>query len=271
MKNILSVDLEDHFCDLPFSQWEKYDTRIVKNTETLLNLFKKYNATATFFTLGHVAEHHPQLIEDIVKDGHEIASHGYYHRDLHTISQNDFEQELVKSIQILEKTSGDKIFGFRAPWFSISPENFWSFKILKKYLKYDSSIYPVGPHYGYASAPRNYYPFSLDDPLHINSNSDFFEIPLATLNLPGIGNFPIAGGIYLRFLPKYLLKFGIEKLNKKNFTAMCYIHPQDVDPFRPKLPGTSWHNYWGLKSAPKKLEYLLKNFIFTSAREILNL
>ncbi len=52
---------------------------------------------------------------------------------------------------------------------------------------------------------------------------------------------------------------------------MCYIHPQDLDPNRPHLDGISWHNYWGLKKAYKKFESLLKNFNFTSARDILEL
>ena len=52
---------------------------------------------------------------------------------------------------------------------------------------------------------------------------------------------------------------------------MCYIHPQDLDQFRPRLPGTSWHNYWGLNNSYKKIKNLLNSFRFTSARESLNL
>ena len=55
----MSVDLEDHFCDLPFSMWENFESRVVSNTKLLLDLFEKYNANATFFTLGYVAEKHP--------------------------------------------------------------------------------------------------------------------------------------------------------------------------------------------------------------------
>ena len=82
MKNIMSVDLEDFFCDLPFSQWNNYEQRVISNTEFILELFEKYNVTATFFTVGYIAEVHPELIEKIISQGHEIASHSYYHCDI---------------------------------------------------------------------------------------------------------------------------------------------------------------------------------------------
>ena len=43
---------------------------------------------------------------------------------------------------------------------------------------------------------------------------------MATHKIPLIGNIPIAGGFYLRFLPYWYMKYGIKKiysLNKKNF------------------------------------------------------
>ena len=45
----MSVDLEDYFCDLPFSSWKNYDSRVILTTKKLLDLFKKYDVTATFF------------------------------------------------------------------------------------------------------------------------------------------------------------------------------------------------------------------------------
>ena len=50
-KNIMSVDLEDYFCDLPFSEWVSYESRIEETTDVILELFEKYNVTATFFSL----------------------------------------------------------------------------------------------------------------------------------------------------------------------------------------------------------------------------
>ena len=79
MKNMMSVDLEDFYCDLPFSKWKNYEGRVVDNTQKILDLFEKYDVKATFFTLGFIAEKYPELIEEIQSKGHEIASHGYQH------------------------------------------------------------------------------------------------------------------------------------------------------------------------------------------------
>ena len=53
MKNIMSIDLEDYYCDLPFSTWPKFESRVIKNTQKILDLFEKYKVNATFFTLGY--------------------------------------------------------------------------------------------------------------------------------------------------------------------------------------------------------------------------
>ena len=86
IKNIMSVDLEDFFCDLPFEQWSNYESRVMKNTKKILELFEKYKAKATFFTLGYIAEKFPDLIKEIDCKGHEIASHSYAHIDIRNLA-----------------------------------------------------------------------------------------------------------------------------------------------------------------------------------------
>lgn len=268
IKNIMSVDLEDYYCDLPFSSWEKYESRVIPATRLLLDLFQKHRVKATFFTLGYVAEKHPELIEEIKSKGHEIASHSYSHVDLRKVTREKFEEDLTRSLDILRKVSGDKVLGFRAPFFSINKQNFWVYDILKKYLKYDSSIFPAKtPLYGIPEAPRSIYKPSEKNPLEDDVKSDFVEIPLATLRMPFVGNIPIAGGFHLRFWPNALIKMGINQLNKKGFTAMCYIHPKDLDPNMPRIKEYGWYYYWGLQNALKKFESLLKNFTFSSVLE----
>jgi len=265
----MTVDLEDHFCDLPLSSWKNFESRVVSNTKILLDLFEKYDTHATFFTLGYIAEEHPELIEEIVSKGHEIASHSYSHLDIRKITKEEFEDDLKKSLDILSKLSKEKILGFRAPWFSIKKDNFWVFDILQKHFRYDSSIYPVQFHYGFGNAIRHPYEISLKNPLMSESGSNFFEIPMCTLKNPILGNIPVAGGIYLRILPIQLIKNGIKNLNKDGFPATCYIHPQDLDYNRPRLDGLSWHNFIGLKKSKEKFESLLKNFKFHSVRDIM--
>lgn len=268
----MTVDLEDYFCDLNFNEWKNYESRIVKLTTLLLGLFKKYDVTATFFTLGYIAEIFPDLIEKIVKEGHEIASHSYAHLDIRKLTPDEFKADFEKSLAILGKTSGEKIHGFRAPFFSIDRNNFWAFEMIRKRLKYDSSIFPVRtPLYGIPEAPRNMYRPSKTDPIVNDDSENFIELPPATFPFPIIGNIPIAGGFHLRFLPYFFIKLGINKINKSGNFAMCYIHPKDLDANMPKISQYNWYYYYGLENALKKYENLLKDFKFESVRDALKI
>jgi len=271
-KNIMSVDLEDFFCDLPFESWSKYESRVLKNTNKILDLFEKYQIKATFFTLGYIAEKFPDLIKKIDDKGHEIASHSYAHLDIRKTTEKDFENDIIKSIEILEKIIGKRVLGFRAPYFSIDKKSFWAMKILSKYFKYDSSIFPVKtPLYGIRNAPRNIYKPNLTNPSIEDIESELIEIPLATDRIPIIGNIPIAGGFHLRFLPYFYIKYGLNKINNSNNSFIFYIHPKDLDPEMPKINEYAWHYYYNLSGATKKFEKILKDFEFCSVKDFLKL
>jgi len=117
--NILQIDVEDWYCDLHIRYWESYEDRVVQSTDKVLRILKERNIQATFFILGYVAERFPQLVKKIKEEGHEIASHGYSHTPITKQTPREFEEDLSKSIRILEKISGDKIWGYRAPQFTI--------------------------------------------------------------------------------------------------------------------------------------------------------
>ena len=270
--NIMSVDLEDYYCDLPFSEWSKYDSRVVENTEKILELFEKYNVNATFFVLGYIAEKFPELIKKISDLGHEISSHTYSHIDLRKVSKEEFKEDFFKSKNILEKITGEKVKGFRAPFFSINKNNYWVFEILSKNLTYDSSIFPVKTQlYGIPKAPRTIYKPSLENIIEDDKHGKLIEIPMATHKIPLIGNIPIAGGFYLRLFPYWYMKWGIKKMNKEGNPAMLYIHPKDLDPEMPRIKEYNWYYYYNLKSASKKFESLLKDFKFGSVKKVLSI
>ena len=272
IKNMMSVDLEDYFCDLPFETWSHYQSRVLKNTEKILELFEKNNVKATFFTLGYIAEKFPDLIKEIDNRGHEIASHSYAHLDIRKVTKEKFEDDLKKSIDVLENITGKKILGFRAPYFSIDKKSFWAIEILSKYFKYDSSIFPVKtPLYGIKNAPRNIYKPNILNPKIEDSKSSLIEIPMATDRIPLIGNIPIAGGFYLRFLPYVYMKYGLKKINKNKNSFIFYIHPKDLDFGMPKIDEYTWHYYHNLKGSIKKFEKILNNFDFITIKEFLKI
>src|SRR3954471_7457997 len=103
MKNALSVDVEDWFQVGAFEtviardSWETRERRVERNTDAVLELFEEAGVKATFFTLGWVAARHPALIRRIADAGHEIASHGWDHRRVFTMSADEFGADLVRA------------------------------------------------------------------------------------------------------------------------------------------------------------------------------
>ena len=268
----MSVDFEDYFCDLPFSEWKNYENRVVETTPILLDLFSKNRIRATFFVVGYIAEKFPKLINEIQEHGHEIASHSYSHMDLRKVERNEVEKDLLKSFKIIEDTTGEKVKGFRAPFFSIDHTNSWIFKFLREHVKYDSSIFPVkSPLYGVPDAPRTIYHPAKDDFIKNDNEEELIEIPPLTYRVFSFYNLPVAGGFYFRALPYFMISKGIRKFNQKNAPAMLYFHPKDLDKDMPKIKEYGWHYYYGKNNIIHKFEKLLKDFEFTSAQEFLGL
>lgn len=265
--NILQVDVEDWYCDLDIKDWEFQEDRVVVATNKVLDIVKEANMHATFFVLGYVAERHPELVSRIKNERHEIATHSYAHRPITKESPQSFQEDLLKSIEILERISGEKILGYRAPQFSIIEKTSWAIDILKQAgLKYDSSIFPVKTHlYGVPHASLFPYHISSSNIAIDDQTEDFLEIPLSVYEIPSTSiKIPVAGGFYLRFFPYSFIKYALRKINKQNQVAVCYIHPWELDPQHPKISSLSWYHYWRLSSTEKKFRKLLKNFKFTS-------
>ena len=118
---------------------------------------------------------------------------------------------------------------------------------------------------------RNIYNPNISNPIIIDSKSNLIEIPMATDRIPIIGNIPIAGGFYLRFLPYFYMKYGLKKINKNKKSFIFYIHPKDLDPEIPKIREYTWHHYHNLKKSTKKFEKILNDFEFTTIKEYLKI
>jgi polysaccharide deacetylase family protein (PEP-CTERM system associated) len=268
--NILQIDVEDWYADLDVSTWKFYEDRIVKNTNRILDILKEKNVQATFFVVGYVADHHPELIERIIDESHEIGSHGYSHKRITELTPAEFEDDLRRSIRTIEKISRSSIIGFRAPTFTVTEKTAWAIDIMKRLgLKYDSSIFPVKTHlYGIPDAKLDlYYPSSEnikeDDP-----TENFLEVPLSVYPLPTLNyNIPVAGGFYLRFLPYTFNSHAIRKINNARRPAVCYIHPWEIDPGQPRISSFEWYHYYNLSGMEKRFRKLVSDFTFTSTSD----
>ncbi|HCO46745.1 MAG TPA: polysaccharide deacetylase family protein, partial [Erythrobacter sp.] len=80
-----------------------------------------------------VAERNPAAMRAIVDRGHELASHGYDHTRVFTLSRDEFAADLMRARAILEDAGGQAITGYRAPSFSIDSRNAWAHDVLAEH------------------------------------------------------------------------------------------------------------------------------------------
>jgi polysaccharide deacetylase family protein (PEP-CTERM system associated) len=267
MLNILQIDVEDWYCDLDPADWYKYEMRVAGATEKVLSILKETKNKATFFMLGYVAERLPELVLRIDSEGHEIASHGYGHRRIPDQTPEEFERDVTRSIAILEKITGKKVRGYRAPQFTVVKDTLWALEILSAHgIEYDSSIFPVKtPLYGIPDAPLFPHRIRVKEK---ENGKDLLEIPLSVYRAPLLGkNIPVAGGFYFRFFPYFFVSHALRKLNSAGNVAVCYLHPWELDPGKPRVNGLKWYHYYRIASTEKKFRKLMRDFKFTSTQE----
>ena len=271
MKSAFTVDLEDWFCShnlkeaIKYEDWDRLESRVEKNTMLLINLLHKNNTKATFFVLGWIAERFPQLIEIIYREGHEIASHGYSHRQINTQKPSEFEEDIKKSLSVLENLTRQKPKGYRAPAFSITKQTQWALPILKNQgFIYDSSIYPFSLHSEYGIR---------DVPLEIHQNISLLEIPLSCATF-GKFRMPCSGGAYLRFYPFPIFKSLAKKVIKQKRPLIFYIHPWELDTNPPRVAlkfSRSLRHYYNRNSTFQKVDTLIKEIEFTSIENLIGI
>jgi polysaccharide deacetylase family protein (PEP-CTERM system associated) len=272
MINALTVDMEDwyHICGATDyadpSRWSLYEDRITKNTDKILGLLRRYNVKATFFVLGYIAFKEPDLIRCVEKEGHEIATHGFCHRRIFEMDEEEFEEDVGHSVSVISSITGKRVLGFRAPEWSIRKETFWALDILRKLgILYDSSMVPL-TRMGSREFPV--YPIKLDT-LH----GKLWEFPLSTVRCFW-ERLPFSGGLPLRLSPYFYVISSIMQLNRKGHPAIVYIHPWEFDTEKPAINLSmcrrSMH-YLNIEATPHKVEGLLRHFRFAPVREVLGL
>jgi len=268
--NILTVDLEDwyHICGvdqvLPEADWPDLESRVEQNTLKILDILRRRTITATFFVLGYIADRHGELIRKIHRDGHEIATHGYAHRRVYTMTQDEFRRDLKQAIDTITRITGRPIKGYRAPEWSVRNDSLWALDILRQEgFAYDSSMAPL-PIIGNSAYPRAPHRLVLNE-------GHIWEFPPLTAYTPLI-NLPVGGGWGLRVFPYRLIHRSIEKFNRNGEPAVIYVHPREFDhnPPRVKLPLSKlFVLHARVVTTPERLERLLDDFPFTSISTVL--
>ncbi|MDB5120450.1 MAG: polysaccharide deacetylase [Sphingobacteriales bacterium] len=201
---LLSFDIEEF--DMPFEYGKNIDfddqIKISKaGTIIILDLLKKHSVSATFFCTATFAKNAPDLIERMIIENHEVASHGYYH--------SDFEvAHLVESKRVLEDISHSNVIGFRMARMMPVDEH----EVSKAGYIYNTSINPT-------FLPGRYNNFSL--PRTFFKQKGVIQIPASVTPLIRIPLFWLAFHNFPLFIYKQLCKW---TYNRDNYLNL-YFHP----------------------------------------------
>ncbi|GAA3977058.1 polysaccharide deacetylase family protein [Mucilaginibacter dorajii] len=235
---LLGFDVEEF--DLPFEYGKSlpFNEQLsisTTGTYSILAMLKSANIKATFFCTANYAINQPDVIARIVSEGHEIASHGYYH--------SEFKPEHLKQSKLaLEQLSGTEVTGFRMARMMPVDEA----EIQKAGYTYNSSINPtwIPGRYNNFGKPRTWF-----------YDHDVLQIPAS---VSPVIRFPL---FWLSFhnLPMPLIKSFAAAAYRKDGYLNLYFHPWEFtdlhQPDRFGVPG------YVAKNSGDAFVSRIKNFI----------
>ena len=273
--NAFTVDVEDYYhvssCEhvVRRDQWDTFERRVEQNTARMLDLLDRFAIRATFFVLGWVAERHPNLVREIHRRGHEIGSHGYWHRLIYEQSPQAFKNDIRESKRILEEITGKPVVIYRAPSFSITSNSLWALDILvEEGFQIDSSIFPVRhDRYGVPAARKEIHAIR-------TAAGPLWEFPPTVTEVARF-RLPIGGGGYLRLYPTGFTCRHLQQINdRQRRPFLVYVHPWEIDPEQPRITGTSrltrFRHRVNLHKTERKIARLLESFRFGPVGEVVD-
>jgi polysaccharide deacetylase family protein (PEP-CTERM system associated) len=274
-RHILTVVLEDYCHVGPVSRvvppdyWSRFESRAHRNTELTLDLLDQVGAKATFFVLGWIGEHQPEVVAEVVRRGHEVASKGFFHRHIRQMTPEQFREDVQRSREALQDASGVAVRGYRVPRGGLAKRDLWSLDVLaEEGFAYDSSVRPLGLEFAGE-------PFRRFIHRHESCGRQIWEVPLSTWSL-GPFSLPISGGNYMRQLPNALIRRALAAWDRDDAAPLvCYFHVWELDPDQPRISAVSalerLRQYRNLRVMSERIRYYLDRYRFGTVSEYLNL
>jgi len=199
----------------------------------LLDIYNEFNIKSTFYFTGYIARLFPDVVKMIIKDGHEVASHGKSHLPENGFDVMSFEKQkrhLDETKKLLEDISGQEVISFRAPALRVNGDT--ARALIETGHKIDSSVasqrfdfflsfgglkklkWFFAPRLPYKVDPRNIFK---------KGDSELVEIPLSALFLPYVGT-------TMRIFPRItsIQRYGINFESKFNNKPVVFdVHPNE--------------------------------------------
>ena len=216
--------------------WAQGGRALDRQIVAMLDLLDRLDATATFFVLGVAAQRHPRAVAAIAERGHEIASHGHLHEPVHGQTRAEFRRDVERSVDCIERITGHRPTGYRAPWFSITRDSAWAYEELAALgFLFDSSQCAWPPLRG-RQAPVANRPYRL----RLRSGAEMWELPVPVWRV-GPVPIPVAGGASWRLLPSRVVVSWIRQLQRSASYPTLYFHPCEWDPqpLRSSVPASA--------------------------------
>ena len=240
---LLSFDIEEFDMPLEYKGTIPFDEQISVSRfglENILRILKKHNIKATFFSTVIFAHENRDLISELLSEGHELASHTWFHSDFK-------EEHLAQSKQELEKLFQTEVVGLRMPRMMPVSEK----EVADAGYFYNSSINPTYLPGRYNNFKISRKPFWQGKVIQFPASvSTIFRVPLFWLSFH---NFPL--GFY-----KLLSRLSLRSTGFLNI----YFHPwefSDISDPKYKLPGYTF------KNTGEEMEQRFENFIVWALRK----
>jgi hypothetical protein len=201
---LLGFDLEEFDLPSEYGVTINFEEQLSVSTHgahVVLDILRSAAIKATFYCTANYAVNRPEVISQIVNEGHEIASHGFYHSEFNP-------EHLLQSKLKLEELSGTPVNGFRMPrMMPVNPD-----ELIQAGYSYNSSTNPtwLPGRYNNFGDPRSWY-----------HHGQLLELPASVS--PGI-RIPL---FWLSFhnLPLTLIKWLASSTHKKDGYLNLYFHP----------------------------------------------
>ena len=192
---LFTVDVES----IPLKNGTKDYSSVIDGIPLLLDLFKEFDISSTFFLTSDVAENTACTIKKVIKRGHEIACHGAEHQLLDLNNRNKQLENIKRATDAIRENLHVDPIGFRAP---VNKVNERTLSVLTELgYKYDSSVVPsfkILRKQNFPKAPRTPYRPSIHN-ICEKGQSSIIEIPISVLPR-----------IKLPLVFSYMLLFGLD-------------------------------------------------------------
>ena len=270
-RHILTVVLEDYFQVgafshlIPSGYWDRFETNLQRDAESVLVLLGETGSRATFFTCGWIADNHPEILRRIADAGHEVACQGYFHHAVGELSPDDFRTDVRRSRRAVEDATGQAVRGFRIGRGWIGSQHLWALDVLaEEGFTYDSSYHAVGGDRAGAVLHR-----------HATGAGSLWEVPPSGLSLLG-RPLLLSGGNYLRQLPDWMMRRRVEDwVSAHTAPLVFYFHSWEMEARQPRIAAATLlqrlRHYRNLEHMPDRIRSYLKRYAFTSIADHLGL